>query len=173
VWTSADPDSMRDVVRGVIARTDPSVAVGNMMSMEAMQARHVSPYTMMAGMMSVLAIVTVTIATVGLYGLIAYSVAQRTREIGVRMALGADKSSVRVMVLRQVGVMTAIGGVIGMAGAYGLGRAASSLLYKLQGHDPAVFATAAVVLTLVALGAGLLPALRASRVDPMQALRYE
>ena len=60
-----------------------------------------------------------------------------------------------------------------MAGAYGLGRAASSLLYKLEGHDPMVFATAAVVLTLVALGAGLLPALRASRVDPMQALRYE
>jgi ABC-type antimicrobial peptide transport system permease subunit len=74
--------------------------------------------------------------------------------------------------LAAVGVMTAIGGVLGMAGAYGLGRAANSLLYQLEGHDPVVFVTAAVVLTLVALGGGLLPALRASRVDPMQALRY-
>jgi ABC-type antimicrobial peptide transport system permease subunit len=77
------------------------------------------------------------------------------------------------MVLRQVAVMTAVGGVIGMAGAYGLGRAASSLLYQLQGNDPVVFVSAAIVLTLVALGAGFLPALRASRVDPMHALRYE
>ena len=69
--------------------------------------------------------------------------------------------------------MTAIGGVIGMAGAYGLGIAAKSLLYNLEGHDPVVFATSAVLLTLVALGAGLLPAMRASRIDPMQALRYE
>jgi ABC-type antimicrobial peptide transport system permease subunit len=119
------------------------------------------------------ALLATLLAAVGLYGVLAYSVAQRTREIGVRMALGADQSKVRGMVLRQVGIMTAIGGVIGMLGAYGLGRAAKSLLYQLEGHDPAVFAIAAVVLTLVALGAGLLPAMRASRVDPMQALRYE
>ena len=88
-------------------------------------------------------------------------------------ALGANAGNVRAMVLRQVGVMTAIGGVIGIAGALGLGTAAKSLLYQLQGYDPVVFVSAAALLTLVAFGAGFLPALRASRVDPMNALRYE
>jgi len=104
---------------------------------------------------------------------LAYSVAQRTREIGVRMALGADSSRVQLMVLRQVGVMTLVGGVIGIAGAVALGKGAQSLLYQLQGYDPVVFATGALLLMLVALGAGYLPALRASRIDPMTALRYE
>ena len=77
------------------------------------------------------------------------------------------------MVLRQVGVMTLIGGIIGIAAAIGLGHAAQSLLYELQGYDPTVIGLAAVALTIVALAAGYLPALRASRVDPMAALRYE
>ena len=113
------------------------------------------------------------LAAVGLYGVLAYSVAQRTREIGVRMALGADARSVRRMVLRQVGLMTLIGGGIGVFAALGLGRAARSLLFQLDGHDPIVFAIAAVSLSAVAFTAGYLPALRASRVDPMAALRYE
>jgi predicted permease len=160
-------------VRDVMRRIDPNLPVEELKTMPQQVEENVFLDRMISTMSAAFALLATLLAAVGLYGVLAYSVAQRTREIGVRMALGADKSSVRVMVLRQVGVMTAIGGVIGMAGAYGLGRAASSLLYKLQGHDPAVFATAAVVLTLVALGAGLLPALRASRVDPMQALRYE
>jgi ABC-type antimicrobial peptide transport system permease subunit len=77
------------------------------------------------------------------------------------------------MVLKQVGMMTGIGGVIGIAGAFGLGKAASSLLFQLKGHDPVVFIVAPLLLALVAVGAGLIPALRASRIDPMQALRYE
>jgi ABC-type antimicrobial peptide transport system permease subunit len=108
-----------------------------------------------------------------LYGVLAYSVAQRTREIGVRMALGADRSRVRTMVLRQVGVMTAVGGTIGIAAAIAIGRGAKSLLFGTAGYDPIVIGVSAVILTIVALGAGYLPALRASRVDPMQALRYE
>jgi ABC-type antimicrobial peptide transport system permease subunit len=119
------------------------------------------------------AILATLLAAVGLYGVLAYSVAQRTREIGVRMALGASSGNVGGMVLRQVGLMTVIGGVIGIAGALALGRGAQSLLYELKGSNPLVIAVAALLLTLVALGAGLGPALRASRVDPMQALRYE
>ena len=122
---------------------------------------------------SAFALLATLLAGVGLYGVLSYSVTQRTREIGVRMALGADAGRVRGMVLQQVGLMTLIGGVIGIAGALGLGRAARSLLYELQGHDPIVIALSIVVLTIVALGAGLIPALRASKVDPMQALRYE
>jgi len=91
----------------------------------------------------------------------------------VRMALGANARSVRGLVLRQVGVMTFIGGTIGIAAALGLGHAARSLLYELQAYDPVVIAGAAAVLAMVAFAAGFFPALRASRVDPMQALRYE
>jgi ABC-type antimicrobial peptide transport system permease subunit len=100
-------------------------------------------------------------------------VAQRTREIGLRMALGANASSVRGMVLRQVGWMTLIGGIVGLAGAIGIGQLAQSLLYQLEGSDPLALGGSAVALTLVALLAGFIPAQRASRIDPMKALRYE
>ena len=113
------------------------------------------------------------LAAVGLYGVLAYSVAQRTREIGVRMALGADSAQVRALVLRQVAVMVVVGGVLGVAGALGLARGAQSMLFQMSGADPVVMAAAAIVLTLVALAAGYIPAARASRVDPMQALRSE
>jgi len=119
------------------------------------------------------AVLATMLAAVGLYGVLAYSVAQRTREIGVRMALGAESGQVRGLVLRQVGVMLAIGGVIGIGAALGLGRAARSLLYGLEGHDPAAFASAVMLLSLVAFGAGYLPARRAAQVDPMHALRYD
>jgi ABC-type antimicrobial peptide transport system permease subunit len=119
------------------------------------------------------ALLATVLAAIGLYGVVAYSVTQRTREIGVRMALGADMSNVRGLVLRQVGAMTLVGGAIGIAAAIGLGRAAQSLLYQLNGYDPVVIAAAAVALATVAFLAGFLPALKASRIDPMQALRYE
>jgi len=89
------------------------------------------------------------------------------------MALGAAPNRVRAMVLRQVGVMTIIGGTVGLIGAVWAGRAAKSILYQMEGHDPIVLAVSAVLLSLVALGAGFIPAHRASRVDPMLALRYE
>jgi ABC-type antimicrobial peptide transport system permease subunit len=113
------------------------------------------------------------LAAVGLYGVLAYTVAQRTREIGLRMALGASPAKVRGMVLRQVGMMILVGGVIGIALAILLGRYAASLLYQLEGTDPLVAASAALALTLVSLAAGMVPASRASKVDPMLALRHE
>jgi predicted permease len=160
-------------IRDVMRRIDPNLPIEELKTMPQQVKENLFLDRMISTVSAAFALLATLLAAVGLYGVLAYSVAQRTREIGVRMALGADQSKVRGMVLRQVGIMTAIGGVIGMLGAYGLGRAAKSLLYQLEGHDPAVFAIAAVVLTLVALGAGLLPAMRASRVDPMQALRYE
>jgi ABC-type antimicrobial peptide transport system permease subunit len=89
------------------------------------------------------------------------------------MALGADALRVRRMVLRQVGGMTIVGGAAGVATALGLGRLVQSLLYQLDGHDPAVVAAAVVLLAFIAVGAGYVPATRASRIDPMRALRYE
>jgi putative ABC transport system permease protein len=119
------------------------------------------------------ALLATLLAAVGLYGVLAYSVSQRTREIGVRMALGADGGRVQGMVLRQVGAMVAVGATIGALGAFALGRAARSLLFGLAGHDPVVFVTAVLLLAAVAFGAGWLPARRASRTQPMMALRYD
>jgi ABC-type antimicrobial peptide transport system permease subunit len=104
---------------------------------------------------------------------LAYTVAQRTREIGLRMALGAAPSRVRGMVLRQVALMTLVGGAIGLGASIWLGSLAASLLYELNGRDPIVLVSAAVLLTIVAMGAGFVPAYRASKVEPMRALRYE
>jgi len=119
------------------------------------------------------ALLATLLASIGLYGVLAYSVAQRTREIGVRMALGANASEVRLLVLKQVGMMTVIGGVIGVAGALALSQGAKSMLYQMSGADPLVVVSSVSFLALVALAAGYVPARRASRVDPMQALRYE
>jgi putative ABC transport system permease protein len=99
--------------------------------------------------------------------------AQRTREIGLRIALGASQAPVRMMVFQRVGRMTIIGAVIGLMLGIGFGRIAQSMLYQLKGSDPLVFCGATIILVLISLIAGLLPARRASKIDPIQALRYE
>ena len=119
------------------------------------------------------AVLATVLAAIGLYGVLAYTVAQRTREFGLRMALGADGSTVRGMVMRQVVKMALIGGAIGLVVAVGVGRLAQSMLFELEGHDPLVLTGSAIALAIVALGAGFIPALRASKIDPMNALRYE
>jgi ABC-type antimicrobial peptide transport system permease subunit len=119
------------------------------------------------------AVLATLLAAVGLYGVLAYTVAQRTREIGLRMALGAEPARVRGMVLRQVGVMAVIGGIIGLSAALGAGYFARSLLFELQNHDPVVLIGSTIGLAAVALVAGFIPAHRASRIDPMTALRYQ
>lgn len=173
VRTSASASELLRAIPGVVARLDPNLPVEELKTMPQQVKDNVFMDRMISTLSSAFALLATLLAAVGLYGVLAYTVAQRTREIGVRMALGANAGRVRGMVMRQVGVLTAIGAVAGMAGALALGRAASSLLYGLRPHDPVVFAGSAVVLTLVALGAGYLPALRASRVHPMRALRYE
>ena len=173
VRSSLPTDQVIRGIRDVSKRIDPNLPIEDLKTMPQQVRENVFLDRMISTMSASFAALATLLAAIGLYGVLAYSVAQRTREIGVRMALGADGSRVRRMVLRQVGVMTLIGGIIGIAGAVGLGRGAQSLLYQLQGYDPIVFATAAVVLVLVALGAGYMPALRASRIDPMAALRYE
>ena len=171
VWTRDDPSSMRDAIRGIVARTDPSVAVAGMKTMIEMQARHVSAFTMMAGMLGVLAIVTMTIAAVGLYGLIAYGVAQRTREIGVRIALGARPADI----LSQIGggavKLTMIGIVFGVVGGSLFARLLAVMLYRVTASDPATFVGVSLALLAIALTAALIPSWRAARVDPTIALR--
>jgi predicted permease len=173
VRSGVDAESLLSAIPAVIRKLDPNLPVEELKTMSQQVRENVfldRVISMLSGGFAGLATV---LAAIGLYGVLAYTVAQRTREIGLRMALGADGGRVRGMVLTQVGRMTIVGGVIGLAAAVGIGRLAQSLLYEMEGYDPVVLSGSALLLTLVALGAGLVPALRASRIDPMRALRYE
>ena len=173
IRTSGPAEDFIANIPRTLARIDPNLPLENLRTMEQQVRDNVFLDRLISTLSAAFALLATLLAAVGLYGVLAYTVAQRTREIGLRMALGAAPGRVRRMVLKQVGIMTVIGGVIGLVAAYFMGRAAQSLLYQLQGHDPFVLIGSAVVLTLVALVAGLIPAHRASQIDPMRALRYE
>jgi predicted permease len=173
VRTTLTPEALIAAIPPLMTRLDPNLPVNELRSMQAQVRESVFMDRMISTLSSSFAILATLLAAIGLYGVLAYTVAQRTREIGVRMALGAHAGTVRGMILRQVGILTLIGGIIGIAAAIGLGKAARSLLFRLEGHDPLVLSVATLLLAAVALGAGYLPARRASRVDPMKALRYE
>jgi predicted permease len=170
---SSDPEQVLRAAPAVVARLDPNLPVEELKTLPQQVRENVFMDRMVSTLASAFAMLATLLAAVGLYGVLAYTVSQRTREIGLRMAFGADAARMRAMILKQVGWMTLIGGAIGVVGAYYLGRAAESLLFELKAHDPVVIALSVAVLSLVALGAGFIPAHRASRVDPMQALRYE
>jgi putative ABC transport system permease protein len=170
---TSDPARMLRTLPQIVKEIDPMLPVEELITMPGQVRENVFLDRIISILSAAFALLATLLAAVGLYGVLAYSVQQRTREIGVRMALGASAAAVRRMVLRQVGVLLAIGGLIGLGAALGIGQAAASLLFGLKGHDPMVFALSTLLLALVALGAGYLPARRASRVDPMQALRSE
>jgi predicted permease len=173
VRTALPPEQLMPSINTVIAQLDPNLPVQELKTMDQQVRENVFLDRMISTLSAAFAAVATILAAIGLYGVLAYTVTQRTREIGVRMALGADGGRVRAMVLRQVTVMILIGGAVGLAGAVALGRAAESLLFQMKGTDPFVFTGAAVVLVLVAFAAGYLPARKAARIDPMIALRYE
>jgi predicted permease len=171
--TSLEPAQLLRAIPGIMRQLDPNLPVQDLKTLEQQVKDNVVIDRLISTLSAAFAVLATLLAAVGLYGVLAYTVAQRTREFGLRMALGADGPRVRGMVLRHVGRMTAIGGVIGLVAALGLGRAAQSILFELEGHDPMVVVVAGFLLAGVALGAGYVPALRASKVDPMRALRYE
>jgi ABC-type antimicrobial peptide transport system permease subunit len=113
------------------------------------------------------------LAAIGLYGVMSYAVSLRTREIGIRVALGADRRTVLLMVLREVAILALIGVAIGLPSGYGLGRLIESQLYGMTASDPLTFGLATATLLTAAMLAGYIPAARATRVDPLVALRYE
>jgi predicted permease len=173
VRSALPPEQLLPTIRATMANLDPNLPIEDIKTMRDQVRENVFVDRMISTLSTAFAVLATILAAVGLYGVLAYSVTQRTREIGLRMALGADGGRVRKLVLSQVGWMTLIGGVVGVAAAIGLGRVAQSLLYEVQGHDPVVLVTSAALLVAIALTAGFIPALYASRIDPMRALRYE
>jgi predicted permease len=173
VRTQIEPAQALAAVGGIIKGLDTNLPVEDLKTLEQTAKENVMLDRLISTLSAAFAVLATILAAVGLYGVLAYTVSQRTREIGLRVALGADGGRVRGLVLREVAKMTAIGGVIGLVGAFFLGRAAESLLFGLEGNDPVVMGVVAVLLSVVAFAAGYLPAHRASRVDPMVALRYE
>jgi predicted lysophospholipase L1 biosynthesis ABC-type transport system permease subunit len=173
VRAAGDPAPLLRQIPAAVARVDGSVPVQDLKTLPQQIQENVSLDRTVGALSGAFAALATLLAAVGLYGVLAYSVAHRRREIGVRMALGADGRGVRALVLGQVGRLLLAGGAAGVLAALALGRAARSLLFGLTGHDPAVLAGAVGVIALVALAAGYLPARRAARVDPIRALRAE
>jgi putative ABC transport system permease protein len=171
--TNGNATAVADTIRQAVRDTDPNQPVSDMQTMDARIAESLGPQRFAANLLAVFAGLAILLTAVGLYGLISYSVAQRTNEIGIRTALGAERSDILRMVLRQ-GAKLALGGAAaGIVAGLALTRTMQSLLYGVSAADPVSFAGAAILLILVALVACWLPAWRATRIDPVVALRYE
>jgi putative ABC transport system permease protein len=172
VRTQGDPHLVSAPVQEQL-RQSTGLPVTNVRSMEEVVSRSTSRQRFNMWLMSVFGISALLLAAIGIYGLMAYSVEQRTQEIGIRLALGASAPQVRNMVVFQGMLLAAIGIVLGLGSAFGLARVIQSMLFGVTTKDPLVFVGVPILLTLVAFTAVWLPARRASRVDPVVALRYE
>ncbi|HKC63796.1 MAG TPA: ABC transporter permease [Pyrinomonadaceae bacterium] len=175
VRTTANPESLATAVRGEVQAMDKEIPIYSVMTMERLISN--TPATFMrrypAYLIGIFACVALLLAVVGIYGVISYSVSQRTHEMAIRMALGAGRGDVLKMILKQ-GMLLAVAGVfLGLAGALALTRLLSSLLFNVSASDPAIYVSVAALLIFIALLACYLPARRATKVDPMVALRYE
>ncbi len=172
--TSRPTDSrLLPEVRTAVGAVNSNLPVANVRTLDDILAQSMARTSFISVMLAIAAAVALALGVVGIYGVISYIVSQRTREIGVRMAIGADRRDVRRMVLRQGMILAGIGVVVGLVAAVGLTRFMSSFLHGVEATDPATFAAVAALLTAVALVASYLPALRASRTDPLEALRFE
>jgi predicted permease len=165
--------SIAAAVRQAVADVDPAVPVLNLMTIEDHIDESLKQERLFAQLSTVFGLLALVLASVGLYGVRSYSVSRRTSEIGVRMALGASRAEITAWVMRETAGLTIVGVLIGIIAGLGATRLIRSMLYGLEPHDPAIFAGAAALLAVVAAVAGYLPARRASRVDPMVALRID
>ncbi|MCA1601994.1 MAG: FtsX-like permease family protein, partial [Acidobacteria bacterium] len=173
VRTSGDPMNLASAIRNELATLDKQVSIGKVRTMNTIAAESVAQprfRTLLLGLFGILALL---LASIGIYGVMSYAVTQRTQEIGIRMALGAQVGDVRQLVIRNGMTLALTGVVIGLAGAYGLTRLMASLLFGISATDAPTFTAISAGLVVVALIACYIPARRATKVDPLVALRHE
>ncbi len=173
VRTTMNPDQFFSVVRSKVRALDPNLPVYALRTMDDQISNSLLIERLIASLSTVFGFLATLLAVIGLYGVMAYTVARRTREIGIRMALGAFQGDVIWMVMREVLVLVSAGLAAGLAGAFVLSKLVQAQLYGVTGHDPVTVVLAALGLAAVACAAGYIPAVRASRIDAMRALRYE
>jgi predicted permease len=169
--TTLPPETLSQSIEGVVREGDRTVPIVRLREMNAVFAEAIQRPRLLAQLLGAFAGLALLLAAIGTYGVLSYMVAQRRREIGIRMALGANQSSVMGQVMRQGLTLTTIGITAGLAGAFALNRLIASLLFGVQPTDPATMAAVVATITLVAAAACWLPAWRASRVDPNVVLR--
>jgi len=171
--TSVNPGSLTEAARSAVASVDSNVPMSNVKTMDQVVYDSVSPFRFNMFLLLLFAAVALALTVIGVYGVMNYAVTQRTREIGIRMALGANPGQVRSLIMRQGLTLSAVGLGIGIAGCFGVTRLLSSLLYGISATDTTTFAAVALLLAVVASVACYIPARRATKVDPLVALRYE
>ena len=168
-----DPNVLLASAREQVKAVDTDQPIYNIRSMNEIRAESVAPERLNLTLMSIFAGIALVLAIVGIYGVMSYSVTQRTHEIGIRMAIGAQPRDVFSMVMRQGMILALIGVAFGLVGAFGLTRLMATMLFDIKPTDPATFAFIAILLTGVALLACYIPGRRATKVDPVVSLRYE
>jgi putative ABC transport system permease protein len=173
VRTASDPGTLAQQARAILRDIDATLPLDAISTFKAQMNRCISQERFTAMFLTFFASIAVLLIVIGIYGVVAYSVSQRTREIGIRMALGAEKTHILAMVFKHGLMLLAIGSVVGIAGAIGLTRFLSSYLYGVSTTDTATFVLAPLLIAIVSLSACCVPAWRASRIDPMEALRCE
>ena len=173
VRTASDPISVASAITDVVHKVDPKLPITRMTTMDGLITDSISPRRFSVVLVGIFGALALLLAAIGIYGVMSYSVSQRRQEIGLRIALGAQRTNVRGMILGQTLKLTLIGVGLGLGGAFVLARFLASLLFGIGSYDPVTLLGVALLLVGVALAASYIPARRAMRVDPVVSLRHE
>jgi putative ABC transport system permease protein len=173
IQTAVDPSSLSAAIQHEIQSVDSQLAASKIRTMDQVISESTARQNFNMLLLTIFAGLALLLAAIGIYGLMSYTVEQRTQELGIRMALGASRGDMLKLVVRQGMLLTGIGVVIGLAASFGLNRLLADLLFGVKATDPVTYAAVTVILISVALLATYIPARKATQIDPMIALRYE